>query len=143
MFKNFHWGHGIFLFYVVFVGAVLTALIASFGVDHSLVVDDYYAKDIAYQSQYDKATNGLQADVLDIDYTKAMSEVKLQFAEGKPVQGTVQFYRPSDKTQDFTQELGSNSHVISTKELQPGKWKVKVDWVQAGVAYYQEETIFI
>ena len=54
MFKKFNWGHGILLFFIIFVGSMLTVLWLSFGVDHSLVRDDYYDEDIHYQETFDK-----------------------------------------------------------------------------------------
>ena len=47
MFKKFNWGHGILLFFIIFVGSMLTVLWLSFGVDHSLVRDDYYDEEMA------------------------------------------------------------------------------------------------
>lgn len=143
MFKNFNWGHGITVFYIFFVGAVLTALIASFGIDHSLVVDDYYAQDLAYQKQYDKISNNLDSDSLTISYDKINEKITFDFSEESKVKGQVYFYRPSDQSQDFKVEVKSNQEEVLTDQLVKGKWRLKVDWTSGSKSYYKEEIINI
>ncbi len=143
MFKKFNWGHGILVFYICFVGAVVTALVASFGVDHSLVVDDYYAKDLSYQKQYTKAQNNLDAERVTIDNDKTSHSLTIDFTEAEKVKGSVDFYRPSDKSKDFKVDLSDKETTIDTKEMLPGKWILKIDWMEQGKPYYKEEMIFI
>lgn len=143
MFKNFNWGHGILIFYICFVGAVATALIASFGVDHSLVVDDYYAKDLAYQSQYTKTQNNLNKEELSIDNDTENNAIKIDIKTAGKVEGSVNFYRPSDKTKDFSVKINNKSSSISTVGLLPGKWVLKIDWKENGKPFYSEELIYI
>ena len=143
MFKKFNWGHGIFIFYVCFVGVVLTALIASFSVDHSLVVDDYYAKDLAYQSQYEKSQNSLNSQLVKINNDKANMSLTINFGNDEKIEGTADFYRPSDKSVDFNIKLKDKLTTISTEKMLPGKWILKMDWTENGKAFYKEELIFI
>ena len=49
-----NWGTGIFIFYSLFVGALVFQLVKSFQYDNSLVVENYYEKDLNYQEQYNK-----------------------------------------------------------------------------------------
>jgi len=143
MFKKFNWGHGITIFYICFVAAVVTVLIASFSIDHSLVVDDYYAKDLAYQSQYDKAQNSLSTKSIKINNDEAKGELTIDFANENNVEGSVYFYRPSDKSQDFKVKIEDKETKISTKSLLPGKWIIKVDWTEDGKPFYAEELVYI
>ena len=143
MFKKFNWGHGIFVFYVCFVTAVVTALIASFGVDHSLVVDDYYAQDLAYQSQYDKVKNNLESQNVQVDLDKTNQQLTININNTGKIQGAIEFYRPSDKSKDFNLELKDQVTTISTKELLSGKWVLKIDWKEGDKSYYKEELIYI
>jgi len=140
--SKFNWGHGIAVFYVLFVATLAIVLIRSFSIDHSLVVDDYYAKDITYQSQYDKAKNSLSNNQLKINYDKEGGQVTLDFAMNEPVSGTIQFYRPSDKAKDFDVKITGNSMQVPIQHLPQGKWKVKVDWSRSGKAYYNEEEFY-
>ena len=143
MLKKFNWGHGIFLFYTVFVCVLASALIASRGVDHSLVVDDYYAQDIAYQSTYEKTQNSLTSADVNIDYDEAHSVLYLNLHTEQQVSGQVQFYRPSDKTMDFTLELDTALKTVSTADLASGRWVLKIDWKQGTESYYTEEEVFL
>lgn len=141
--KEFHWGHGITLFFILFVSTLIFVLFKSFTVDHNLVVQDYYAKDLAYQEQYDKEVNTLKDRHLKIDYVQSRQEVNLTFDHEEEVSGTVHYYRPSDEKADFIEKIKGKTHITDTKNLQKGRWKVKVDWQSNGKSYYLEKEIFI
>jgi len=141
--NKFNWGHGIALFYVVFVGIVITALVASFGVDHSLVVDDYYATDIAYQSTYDKTKNSMESSILSLEQNRTAHVMNIEFDTAKTVKGTAHWYRPSDKSADFVIPLTSASTEVSTAKLLKGKWVLKIEWTIDGKTSYTEEQIFV
>lgn len=145
MFKNFHWGHGITVFYVIFVIAVLSALFASFGIDRSLVADDYYAKDLAYQDQYNKTQNALRAsdNKLTVNMLAEQQLVELIVDTEVLIKGKVTFYRPSDQSQDFSVDLTAAETTFSTTTLKKGKWILKVEWNEGGNSYYQERQIYI
>lgn len=143
MLKNFHWGHGIALFYIVFVGAVISVLIASFGVDHSLVDDEYYQKDMNYQNEYNSTVNSLQSQLLSIEYLSAAKKVVVKIDQADKVNGMAYFYRPSDKSQDFDVMIKDNKLTIPTQGLVQGKWIVKVDAVADGKSYYKEEMLLL
>lgn len=143
MFEKFNWGHGITLFYIVFVGAVATALVASFGVDHSLVVDDYYATDLACQSQYEKSQNAAAAPRVYVANDRVDDDISLAFVNKTDVHGVAYLYRPSDKSQDFEVVIDGPTTTFSTKEMQRGKWILKIDWREHDKLYYQEEVIIL
>lgn len=143
MFKKFNWGHGILVFYICFVGVIVTALIASFSVDHSLVVDDYYAKDLSYQSQYVKSQNSMESERVVINNDKSNKSITIDFAENNEIKGSVDFYRPNDKSKDFKVDLTKKATTIETDKMLPGKWILKIDWTEGGKAFYKEEMIFI
>ena len=143
MFSNFHWGHGITIFYILFVGVVVTALIASFSVDHSLVVDDYYATDLAYQSRYDKVNNSIKSPMLHISKDANLQVTTIDLKTDKPVEGKAQWYRPSDQSADFVVELKGKETKVSTDKLLKGKWILKVEWTIEGKTSYAEEQIFV
>lgn len=138
-----NWGQGIAIFYVLFASVLITALVASRGVDHSLVVDDYYAQDLAYQNQYNKTTNTIRENKVKVQYDRQAAKLTLDFKEAQHIKGEVQFYRPSDKSLDFTRQIDHHLMNISTHELVGGKWKVKVDWTEGDQAYYWEETVYL
>jgi len=141
MIKNFNWGHGITLFYIIFVCAVVSVLVASFSVDHDLVVDDYYAKDLTYQSTYEKLENNLQLDNLEL--SQDAEYLFLDFKGQGKVSGTIQFYRASDKSKDFILPLRNREKRIRTTDLALGKWQLKIDWKSGSESYYKEVIIHL
>ena len=140
---KFHWGHGIFLFFVLFVGALVFVLVASMQVDHSLVYDDYYAKDLAYQEYYDKAEAGLRHESYAFDFDSKDGVVTIVLGPDKDISGTVTFYRASAKNLDFQMPITESRSTISTREMMAGKWKMTVEWTEDGKTYLREEQIFI
>jgi len=143
MFSKFNWGHGIAIFYTVFVGVVVFALVSSFGVDHSLVVDDYYQKDIEYQSRYEKESRAMDLNNIQIKVDNSTEEIVIEFKDTQKVSGTALFYRPSDKSKDFSLSMDKPLHKISTNQIANGKWIVKMECLVDGEAVYLEETIYI
>ncbi len=141
--KNFNWGHGIALFYIVFVGVLLTALISSFGVDHSLVVEDYYAKDLNYQKQYEKMQNANANHNALIKNNLSEKTISVEFLEGTPSSASAQFYRPSDASKDFSIAFDKSINIISTETMVKGKWVIKLEWNENGKKFYLEQDIII
>ena len=143
---KFNWGTGIAITYTVFVLALIFAVIKSTGIDRTLVTDDYYQKDLEYQTQIDKETNALNLKKdLAIKYADGERAIRFQYPDSLgAVQGTILFFRPSDKALDFETTVQADSmgqQVVSTRDMLPGLWKVQVNWNAGGVDFYKEETI--
>ena len=141
-----NWGNGIFIFYVLFVGALVFQLVKSFQYDHSLVVDDYYQKDIEYQKQFDKLKNTKElSEPLRIKYLKEENQVKIVFPEDiTTAKGEILFYRANDKSKDFQLPIENAKDIfVPTSFLVRGEWTVSVDWVTDDVAYFEENNIQI
>ena len=145
---KFNWGHGIALFYTVFATVLVIFVVKSTFHDHSLVVDDYYEEDLKYQKHYEKLvnTNSLVNDII-ISHDAKLDHVTVQFPkEEGSVNGTIHFYRPSDKKKDFTVEIKLDQNFeqsLPVSELSPGLWKLKVDWQAGGKPFYKEETLVL
>ena len=145
---KFNWGHGIALFYTLFAGVLLYFVIKSTQYDHSLVVDNYYEEDLNYQQHYDKLANSklLEKDVI-IFHDHRSEHIKIQFPKEKgAIDGTIHFYRPSDKKKDFKVkiELDQNfEQSFPVSGMSRGLWKLKVDWQAGGISFYKEETVVL
>ncbi len=144
--NKFHWGHGIFIFFVFYVGILMTAVYKSKQIDHSLVIDEYYKHDLAYQAHYDKLKNAGNAKK---DFEISADENgrhQIIFNDGEKKQGTITFYNPSNKKKDLVLPLNDvigNDRMVIHEILSPGKWKVQADWIALGTAYYVEKEIYI
>ena len=144
---RFHWGHGIAVFYSLFVIAILTIVVKSFSVDRSLVVDDYYYQDITYQKHKEKLNNAkaLTKD-LEIIYHKTDQTLKLIFPDQfKELSGKILFYKPDNKKLDLEIEVEvneSNLQTIPINNMVGGVWTVKADWVGDSRPFYKEYSFY-
>lgn len=143
---KWNWGYGIAAFYLVFVGALVFQVWKSTQYDHSLVSDQYYQDDLNYQEHYEKLVNtrNLRQNLLILE-DKEQERVKLQFPKdiGTP-SGYVRFFCPSASDQDFSVPVQPDAQGIqwvSTGNLKPGMWRVKVDWTAGGTPFYKEEVV--
>ncbi len=117
----------------------------AFGEKYDLVTEDYYQKEIEFQGVIDKVSNAKQLnDKLKISIDN--DQVVLSFPESElPITGHIEFFRPSDESQDFKEniELSSGVQKIALNKFVKGKYIVKTDWKMGETGYYQENTIFI
>jgi hypothetical protein len=141
-----NWGTSIAIFYIIFAATMVGFVIKSRTYDNSLVTDDYYAKDLTYQQQYDKMAN---AKALDTDLTIGKVGSQVQFLFPKEVaqpSGEILFYRADDKTKDFTVQVSADSNGLQTvpvERLKTGRWTVKVDWQGGGKEFYKEQVVIL
>lgn len=144
---RFHWGHGIAVFYGLFVIAILTIVVKSFSVDRSLVVDDYYQQDITYQSHKDKVNNAkfLENDLV-MEYNKGDQLLRLKFPQVfNKISGKAWFYKPDNKKLDFEVKLevdDQSEQLFQMEKLVGGVWVLKVDWEGDSKPFYKEFNIY-
>lgn len=136
---KFHWGHGIFTFYAFFVATLIVVVVKSTGFDNSLVTEEYYARDINYQQEYDRRLNSnslAQSVILET----LESETNLRFPTSQPVEGSILFYRPSSKDHDHRLPIATQngSMPLDLSGLKLGSYQLIVEWKSAGVSYYDE-----
>ncbi|MCB0515283.1 MAG: FixH family protein [Chitinophagales bacterium] len=137
---------GMGIFFVVFFGGfiamILFLVVASVREDFTLVTDDYYAQEIAYQQHIDRVQNTRTLETpFEYNFDKAKQILYFQFPTlATAPQGDIYFYRPSDASLDFKVPIAAPNfeQQISTKELQIGYWQVKVTWSQGETPYYYE-----
>ncbi len=145
---KFNWGMGIALFYCIFAAALFFQVYKSTQYDNSLVIEDYYAKDIAYQEQYDKLENTmtLSQDIVFVK-NRETARIELHFPqETQQPTGEILFFNPAKANLDFTVEIdanGKNVQSIPLDRLRSGMWKVKVDWQANGKKFYSEKIVNI
>lgn len=139
---KFHWGHGIFVFYVFFVATLIVVVIKSRTFDNSLVTEAYYARDINYQQEYDRRKNS-SALTEPLKLVETASGYDLQFPNKgtAKVAGTLHLYRPSTKNEDRRLPLqvdGEGVMPLPLTGMKPGRYAAIVEWSAGGVDYYDE-----
>lgn len=145
---KFTWGSGIALFYITFMGAMITMVYQSTQHDRNLVVENYYEKDLQYQAHLDRLNNSklLKADLKILEEQEG-EHIRFVFPdELEKIDGEILFYRASDHNQDLKAKIRlneKNEFVFPTKELQKGVWKVKVNWKGDQIPFYKETSIHI
>lgn len=144
--KSFTWGHGIIVFFIFYIGFLVVTVIASRGVDHSLVLDDYYALDLAYQDRYTATANTDQtAGSPVVTFDPEGQEVIIDFGLGRISECQLQLYRPSDARLDkhYKLEDVSSPYAIPVRDLAIGKWIAKTQWKIGAKSFYREDQIYI
>ncbi len=147
--KKFHWGYGLVIFFVLYIGYLIGTVLVSRTVDHSLVIDDYYALDLAYQDRYDAYSNGLlEGHRPMIEFSALSNRITIDFGDQvvRDVYGVL--YRPSDKAMDRSFDLkngdDSGDFNIDANQLAMGNWVMKVHWVDTiKNKYYLEIPLYI
>jgi nitrogen fixation protein FixH len=143
---KFTWGTGIAIFYILFATTMVAMVLYSKTLDNSLVVEDYYDKDLQYQSHIDKLKNSqaLSKD-LELIHDSKNRTMKIQFPQDfKAIEGTILFYRSEDKSKDQVVKITVDSDYAMTipiSNFMPGKWTLKIDWTGDGKPFYKEQVV--
>ncbi len=141
------WGKKITFVYLGFVALIITMVVISMRQKVDLVSKDYYAKELAYQSDINKMANAnkLQSK---LKCTVVNNTIEVVFPEehsDKAIQATAFIYKPSDNAADRQVEISTNDgrYVISTQDFLKGMYKVKIDWKVEGVEYQAESVVVL
>ena len=143
-----HWGNAIFLFFVVYIGILGFTLYQSTQVDHSLVADDYYAKDLAYQDQYEKLANYAASNApLKARFDSKKETIALHAPGGdRTLSGIITFYHPAESNQDeqrrFSVPAGQEV-LLSMPNLSSGRWIAQIEYEDQRKPYYFEKDIYV
>ncbi len=139
-----NWGKGIFIFYSLFVVAILSVVYFSFTQEVNLVAEDYYKQEIAYEDQIIRIQN---ADKLANKPTIILKNnfIELAFPKEITPKGSILLFRPSDSSKDrrIPIALGVNgTQQIDFSTQQQGKWIAKLLWSDGSKEYYQEIDLY-
>ncbi|MEA3287714.1 MAG: FixH family protein [Candidatus Marinimicrobia bacterium] len=144
------WMWGTILTIVVFIAFFTSFAIWTYQKDVELVYDNYYDKDVVFGQQIRRVerTDALEikpifnydqkTQLLTLRYSKALGHVA-------PV-GEVLLFRPADLHKDrlFPLDLtGDTLQKIHLPNMDPGLWRIKLDWASGGLEYYLEQTLMI
>ena len=140
---KWHWGIGIA---VVYIGFVLIRVITIVIAEHNnvdLVSTDYYEKEIRYEDRIAEMRNSksLQEQVTVKTENRT---VTIHFPSSFPhekLKGDITLFRPSDKRLDKTFPVKPDSGSIQRIDLdllQPGYWKMQIQWEFEKKRYYDE-----
>ena len=145
-----NWSTGIVMAFALFITFILYFVLKVQGdvkYDHEMVTEEYYKKEIGFQTQLDKQQNAIDlAEKLIIKNTN--EGLVIQFPKSfdyKKIQGNVSLYRPSNQQLDFDMQISlSTSNLLVPKtKLAGGRWDISIDWNYNGKAFLNKETVNI
>lgn len=138
------WGYKILVVYIVFIAMILGMVYVASKQTNEMQDENYYAKELAYQSVID-GKNNLNAlpDKLSISNTAEAVTIKLPVAATANItEGSVYFLRPSDEKSDVRAKLAVDANGIQTipaAKFKKGLYTVQISWKSNGKIYYTEQ----
>lgn len=145
-----NWGTGIVIGMLLFMSFILYFVITistDKKYDYDLVTEEYYQKEMAYQTEIDAENNSNSLESA-ISGEKSDSGWMLTFPKNidhAKIDGTVFMYRPSNKAVDFVIpiQITSGQMLIPANKLAPGRWNIIIDYRYDGKHYmYKEEIVY-
>ncbi|MFD1063982.1 FixH family protein [Winogradskyella litorisediminis] len=145
---KWNWGKGIVLGMLAFMTFILYMVITMStdkNYSHDLVTEEYYAKEMAYQTEIDAETN-MQYLSTKITGKKTPEGWLLNFPkelETQMITGNVFLYRPSNKKLDFELplKLSGQNLVIPDNMLLDGRWNITIAFKFQDKNYLYKESI--
>ena len=130
---KFNWGTGIAIGYTTFVVFIGVMVYKAFGEDFDLVTEDYYAQEIKFQ---DKIDSKARAEKLDGNLQTIVEgkNLKILFPQKDiPLKGSINCFRPSDESKDFTETftIENGAYSIPLSKFIKGKYLIKVEWSES------------
>ena len=140
-----NWGKGIIVAFVCFFGVIFTMAYISINTEFSLVADNYYEQELAYEAQIDRIRNvNTLAEKPEFSIDRTALKVEIAFPEDLAQQvkeGKIKFYRASSSRYDQEYELELNDEakfVQDISEMITGAWKIQLHWSDGEKEYYKE-----
>ena len=129
-----NWGTKITITFIAFVGVIVTMELISMNQDIHLVAMDRITN-----------SNALNELKPEVNYDAKKKSITLSTPNGKELNGTIYFFRPSDARLDkkYTIQLVDGQQVFSSSELDKGLWRVKVNWKDKDKEFYTEKVLIL
>lgn len=145
-----NWGTGIILAFIGFIGFILYFVINA-SIDakyrHDLVSPNYYEEELNYQHEIDGEQNAIADRFYPVIKLKSES-LDFIFPTEKisdDFEGQIIFYRPSNKKLDLKLpiKLKDSKMNVSKDNLVPGRYDLKIFWVNGGKSYSYKKSILL
>jgi len=145
---KWNWGKGIVVGLSLFMGFILY-LVITLSVNNKysfdLVTEEYYAKEMAYQTEIDAETNThnlnskIQGERIEAGWLLSFPEE----LKSDLIKGNVTLYRPSNEKLDFDLplKLTNSKMLIPNNRLIEGRWNIIIQFYQNGEEYLYKKSI--
>ncbi len=133
--------------YLAFAAGIAIMVIKSSSQKIDLVTPDYYSKELKYQERIDavKRTEALSAKVkYEIKNSSIIITLPAEF-DSKEVNGNILVYYPADNSRDIKKDFTTNNRTaaIEISATAKGSYRLQLNWIAEGYAYYFEENLFL
>jgi nitrogen fixation protein FixH len=115
-----------------------------------LVAADYYEQEVRYQQEMEQVRRTRQlSETPGVSFIAEQRLIRIAVPAahaGADLTGAIHLYRPSDATLDQHLKLAVDAkglQDVSTAGLEPGLWKVKVQWKAGGADYLLDEKVLL
>ena len=145
-----NWGTSIVIAIAAFISFIMYFVVnmsTDKDLQHDLVTEEYYKKELDFQTQMDREQNSLNL-FENIRIEKSDEGVVVYFPKNldfETIKGKVFLYRPSNKQLDIEIPVSLSSHqmLLPEKHLLGGRWNIEVTWEYQGENYfYKKELIY-
>jgi len=140
---KFTWGHGIIVFFAIFLAWIISFVIFTLGQNHDLVAKDYYRQGAEY-SKHMEVHQRSMALKDSIEIVNTSQGVAISFAPSlltNTSEKDIFFYRPADKQDDIKLKIDATqpSVIVPNDMLKKGRYKISVWWKTDNVSYKIEK----
>jgi nitrogen fixation protein FixH len=146
--QRISWGTGVVVAVVVFLSGMLGLAVIAAREEVSLVHTRYFDRGQQYGGRL-RAMERAQAlrDPLTVHVEHGIATVAYPHRTAvREITGTVTLYRPSNGSLDRTLAVAPDSSWTQSFHvggLEPGLWKIQVEWKMGGEEYYIEQPMML
>jgi hypothetical protein len=115
-----------------------------------LVAADYYEQEVRYQQEMERVQRTQRlAEPANVSYLPEQRLIRVSVPAahaGADLSGVIHLYRPSDATLDKLLKMATDAkgqQDIDARGLEPGLWKVKVQWQAGGEDYVLDQKVIV
>lgn len=135
-----NWGKGIVLGMIVFMLFILSMSIKFFLLPADDYDHQYYENGLNFDHEYNKEVQVVKDHAApDI----AVNGMQLHLTFKQPVNGTINFLRPSDNKLDKQFKLQGAKITIQLDTVPRGQWQLVLNWVSDSKAYLYHKEIYV
>jgi len=139
-----NWGKGIAIALTAFISFIVVLVVILISQSVDLETEDYYKKDIAYQTEIASIENANALSNKPI-ITMTNTHIIVQLSSGKKLDNVIlSLNRPNDEKMDKRYEIkGTNTFTLDKKELTTGVYKMELSYDINGTSYLQKVEYYI
>jgi len=143
-----NWGHKLAIVIGLFLVAILGMVFVASRQTNEMIDDNYYQKEMAYQQVIDAQSNLMKVSSNNL-VSQDMDEVIITLPVGTFEHldsGRVELLRNDASLKDVVLELrpdGYSRRSIPKEQLYPGLYRARIQWIDKGIPYYREESVYV